>query len=129
MGIWIILFIVGGLLFIYFNIMICFKFNLSSSFIKIYINFRIIKKEHILNKRYYYIDFFKKTSNNYSKFKSIKKKKYYPYIKYFKKVTHFFIIKNIYLYPESLDNSSSFAVEFIIVNNIIKRPLLKDQHY
>ncbi len=125
MGIWIILFTAGGLLFIYFNIRACFKFNLTTTFVKIFISFKIIKKEHIIDKKFYYTDFIKKTSNDYRKFKNIKQKKYYPYLRYLRKLTHLFIVKNIYLYPECVDDSSSFAVEFMIVNNIMKRPLLK----
>lgn len=125
MGIWIILFIAGGILFIYFNIRACCKFNLTTSFIKIYINIKIFKKEHITDKKIYYTDMIKKLSGRYSRYKELRAKKYYPYLKYLKKVTQLFIVKNIHLYPECLDNSSSFAVEFMVVNNIIKRPLIK----
>lgn len=62
---------------------------------------------------------------NKKRYKNIKSKKYYPYLKHLKKVIRLFIVKNIYLYPECLDDASSFAVEFMVVNNIIKRPLLK----
>lgn len=122
MGYWILLFITGGLLFVYFNFRIFCKFNLTTQFIKIKICYKLLQKDHVKDKKFYYIDLINK---NKQRFKSIKTKKYYPYLKYLKKVTHLFIIKNIYLYPECLDNSSSFAVEFMIVNNIIKRPLLK----
>lgn len=122
MGIWIIFILVGGLLFVYFNFRILLKFNLSGSFIKIKIKYKIFKKYYVKDKKYYYVDFLNKSKK---RFESIKSKKIYPYLKHLKKVTHLFIIKNIYFYPECLDNSSSFAVEFIIVNNIIKRPLLK----
>lgn len=122
MGFWIIFFIAGGLLFIYFNFRIKCKFNFTYSFIKIKISYKLLKKDHIKDKKFYYIDFFDKNKHRY---KEIKSKKYYPYLKYLKKLINLFMIKNIYLYPECLDNSSSFAVEFMIVNSIMKRPLLK----
>lgn len=122
MGIWIILIIVGGLLFIYFNFKIYFKINLTTSYIKVKICYKFFKKEHVKDKRFYYIDLIKKSTERYKKIKS---KKIYSYLKHLKKLTGAFIVKNIYLYPECLDNSTSFVVEFIIVNNIIKRPLLK----
>lgn len=122
MGYWIVLIIVGGLLFIYFNFRIFFKFNLTASYIKIKICYKIFQKNHFNDKKFYYVDFFQKNKQRYQK---IKTKKYFPYLKHLRKITRFFLIKNIHLYPECLDNSSSFAVEFIIVNNITKRPLLK----
>lgn len=125
MGIWIIFIIVGGLLFIYLNVRVYLKFNLSTSFVKIYINLKLFKKEYTKDKKIYYIELAKKSSYEINKYKQIKTKKYFPYLKHLIKVTRFFIIKNIHFYPECLDNSSSFVIEFMIVNNIIKRPLLK----
>lgn len=118
---WIII-ILGGVLFIYFNFRISCKFNLTASFIKIKICYRLFKKNHVKDKKFYYVDYFKK---NKKRFQDIKAKKYYPYLKHLKRVTHLFIVKNIYLYPECLDDSSSFVVEFTVVNNILKRPILK----
>lgn len=125
MGIWFIVTVIGGLLFIYFNFRIFFKVNLAISFVRIYINLKLFRKEHVADKKFYYIDLIKKTSSEIDRYKNIKGKKYYPYLKHVKKITRLFIIKNIFLYPECLDNSSSFVVEFMVVNNIIKRPLLK----
>lgn len=120
MGIWIILIIFGGILFVYFNFKVICKVNLATSYLKIYISIKIIKKRHVFDRKFYYIDFFKKSRQ---RVKSLKSKKIYPYLKYFKKIKRLFIIKNISFYPECLENSGSFAIEFIIVNNIIKRPL------
>lgn len=125
MGILIILLIIGGALFVYFNIRACCKFNLTASFIKIYVNIKLFKKEHVTDKKFYYADMVKKASGGYNRYKQIKAKKYYPYLKHVKKIMRLFIVKNIHLYPECIDNSSSFAVEFMIVNNIIKRPLIR----
>lgn len=120
MGIWIILIIFGGILFVYFNFKVCCKFNLTTSFIKIFISIKLIKKKHIYSKKFYYIDFFKKAKQGINK---IKGKKSHSYFRYIRKITRLFIIKNIWFYPECLDNSNSVAIEFIIVNNILKRPL------
>lgn len=119
MGIWIIVVMIGGLLFIYFNFRIVFKLNLTSSYIKVKICYKLFKKDHVMDKKFYYLDFVRKNKTRYKKIKSTK---IYPYLK---RVTRLFIVKNIYLYPECLDNSFSFAIEFMIVNNIIKRPIIK----
>ncbi|WMJ76223.1 hypothetical protein RBQ61_11360 [Sedimentibacter sp. MB35-C1] len=122
MVIWIVFVLVGGLLFVYFNFKIWLKCNISISFIKIKISYRILKKEYVQNKKIYYVDFFRKTAKRYS---SIKSKKIYPYLKHLKKAARLFIVKNIYFYPECIDDVSSFAFEFMIVNNVIKRPILR----
>jgi len=125
MGIYIILIIAGGLLFVYFNFRIFFKLNLTAYFIRIYVSLKLFRKEYTSDKKFYYADLVKKTSGQVNKYRQIKSKKYYPYLKHLRKIKRLFIVKNIFLYPECFDNSSSFVVEFMIVNNIIKRPLLK----
>ncbi len=125
MGICLILIIIGGLLFVYFNFRVFFKLNLTASFVRTYVSLKLFRKEYISDRKFYYTDLIKKTSGEINKYKQIKTKKYYPYLKHIKKIKRLFIVKNIFLYPECLDNSSSFVVEFMVVNNIIKRPLLK----
>jgi len=122
MGIWIILIIVGGLFFIYFNLRIGCKINLTYSYLRLYISLSILKKIYTLDKKIYYLDFISKFSKRYEDFKT---KKYFPYLKKLAKIRKFFIINNIFIYPECFDNLSSFAIEFTIVNKIIKRPLLR----
>jgi len=125
MGIWLLFFIVGGLMFIYFNIKACLKLNLAASFINIYIYIVLFKKKYALNKRIFYIDFANKLIARYRKTESVNKlKKYLKYLKYVKKLPKLFIIKNIHLYPEYFDDLSSFTVEFIVVNNVLKKSLL-----
>ncbi len=125
MGIWIFLIIVGGLFFIYFNLRIVCKANLTYSYLRLYINLSILKKIYTLDKKFYYLDFISKSTKRYE---DIKTKKYFPYLKKLAKVRRLFIIKNILLYPECFDNLSSFAIEFTIVNNVIKRPLIMITH-
>jgi hypothetical protein len=127
MGIWILLFIAGGLLFVYFNITLFCKFNLAASFIKIYVNIKLFKKEHVIDKKIYYTNILKKAigGRKEKQKKSKVAKSPYSYFKYVKKIMRFFIVKNIHFYPECIDNFSSFAVEFMIVNNILKRPFIK----
>lgn len=120
MGIWLII-IVGGLLFIYFNLCVRCKINLTASYLRLNINLSILKKIYTLDRKFYYLDFINKSTKRY---KDIKSKKYFPYLKKLTKVKRFFIINNIFIYPECFDNLSSFAIEFTIVNNIIKRPLI-----
>lgn len=120
MGIWIISIIVGGLLFIYFNLRIGCKINLTYSYLRLYINLSILKKLYTLDKKFYYLDFISKSTKRYE---DIKTKKYFPLLKRLTKIRKYFMISNIFLYPECFDNLSSFAIEFTIVNNIIKRPL------
>ncbi len=109
----------------YFNFRIFFKLNLTAYFIRIYVSLKLFRKEYTSDKKFYYADLVKKTSGQVNKYRQIKSKKYYPYLKHLRKIKRLFIVKNIFLYPECFDNSSSFVVEFMIVNNIIKRPLLK----
>ncbi len=122
MGIWIILIIVGGLLFIYFNLKIGCKINLTSSYLRLYIKLSILKKLYNLDKKFYYFDFINQSTKRY---KSIKTKKYFPYLMKLSKIRRFFIVNNISFYPECFDNLSSFVIEFTIVNNVIKRPLIR----
>lgn len=125
MGICLLLTIIGGLLFVYFNFRVFFKINFASSFAKIYLSFKVLKKEYIFEKKLYYKDAIKKMSYSYSGNKIKNSKKYLNYWKNLKKIRYLFLIKNIFLYLEYFENSSSFVVEFIVVNNIIKRPILE----
>ena len=120
------LIIIGGLLFIYFNFRVFLKINFVSSFAKIYLSFRVFKKEYIIDKKLYYKDAVIKTLGTYGENENGKgkSKKYLNYWKYVKKLKHLFLIKNIFLYPECFENSSSFVIEFMVVNNIIKKPIL-----
>lgn len=122
MGIWLISIIVGGLLFIYFNLKIGCKINLTTSYLRLNINLSILKKIYNSDRKLYYLDFINKSTKRY---KSIKTKKYFPLLKKLIKVKRLFIINNIFIYPECLDNLSAFTIEFTIVNNVIKRPLLR----
>ncbi len=125
MGIWIVIFIVGGLLFVYFNIKACFKLNLTNSFLNISVLVILFKKKYRLHQKIFYIDFANKLIARYKKTKEADKVKWhFKYLEYVRKISRYFIIKNIYFYPENIDNNSSFAIEFIIVNNILKKSLL-----
>lgn len=51
--------------------------------------------------------------------------KYMEYVRKFaRRLSRYFIIKNIHLYPECLEDISSFTIEFIVVNNVLKKSLL-----
>ena len=121
MGVYILIITVGGLLFIYFNLRIGFKINLTTSFLRLHMNLSILKKLYTLDKMIYYLDFISKSTKRYE---DIKSKKYFPYLKRLFKIRRLFIISNIYFYPECFDNLSSLAIEFTVVNKVIRRPLI-----
>lgn len=124
MGVLIILFIVGGTIFIYFNARIICKINLSASFATISIIFKVFKNEHDFYRKVLYAEILRTTPDRYSSYVNLRSKRYYPYLKHLRKIARFFMVKNISLYPECIGSYSSFAVEFMVVNNIIKRPLI-----
>ncbi len=121
----VIIILTGGLLFIYFNIKLTFKINLTSSYIDFFINIIIFKKNKEINKRINY-------NTIYEKFKYFREKKifsdrykdYQNYLKYSKYPFKIFMIKNLLIYKECHENQTSLTIEFYIVNKLIKRSLL-----
>jgi hypothetical protein len=131
MGIWIILLTVGGLLFVYFNVKIWCKLNVATSFVCMNIYLILFKKKHYIYKKVFYSVFAEKILSRYKRTKSREKvKAHFDYIhyvrKYARKVMKAFLIKNITFYPELRDDSSTFALEFVVVNNILKKSLLNE---
>lgn len=129
MGIWILVFIVGGLIFMYFNIKVCCKVNLTVSFVNIYVYIILFKKKYAVHKKIFYKDFADKLIARYKRTKEVDKvKHHFKYMEYVRKfarrLSRYFIVKNIHLYPEYLEDNSSFAIEFIVVNNVLKKSLL-----
>lgn len=120
MGILIVL--LGGLLFLYLNIKCAFKINITFYFLHVYfyvIIFRKnmnIKKESIFPQkiidRYKAPELRQKTKNNLK------------YLKHIKKVFNIFYVKDIFFYPECILEKQSFALEFVIVNRMLKKSLL-----
>jgi len=124
MGIGIFAFIVGGLLFIYFNMKACCKLNLTAHFVNISLLVIIFKKKYILHQKIFYKDFADKLIARYKRTKEVDKVKWhFKYLEQARKISKYFIIKNIHLYPESIEDNSSFAIEFIVVNNVLKKSL------
>jgi len=130
MGIWILIFIVGGLLFIYFNLLVWCKVNITITFVNIFVLVIFFKKKYQLSKRILYFEFANKLIARYKRTKSVDKVKshfdYLKYVKYVKRLPRIFIIKNIHLYPEHIEEFSTFAIEFIVVNNVLKKSLLNE---
>lgn len=122
MGILIV--IAGGLLFIYFNIKCLIKINFTLCFLRVYLNIIFFRKKHAYERNisYYYtqklIDRYKSSAERY------KFKKYLKYYKHIKKVFNLFYIKNILIYPECIFEKQSFAVEFVVVNRMLKKSIL-----
>jgi len=123
MGIGIVIFIVGGL-FIYLNMKACCKLNFTNSFVNISVIVILFKKKYRLHQTIFYKDFADKLIARYKRTEEVDKVKWhFKYLEYARKISRYFIIKNIHLYPESIENNSSFAIEFIVVNNILKKSL------
>jgi hypothetical protein len=122
MGILIVL--VGGLLFLYLNIKCLFKINITLYFLHVYFYIIVFKKKHVYEKKlnYFYV---KKIIDRYKmpelRQKTKNRLKYYKHIK---KVFNIFYVKDIFFYPECILEERSFAVEFVVVNRMLKSSLL-----
>ena len=122
MGILIVL--VGGLIFLYLNIKCLIKINITFYFLHIYFYVIVFRKKHEYEKRINYFDT-KKIIDRY-KYPELKQKtnKYLKNFKHIKKVFNIFYVKDIFLYPECILEKQSFAVEFVVVNRMLKSSLL-----
>lgn len=119
-----IIILIGSLLFIYLNIRFYCKINFTKELINIYVGVKIFKHNFDMSKKIYYINIArilltikkdKEKEKNMLRFKHL-----FKYRKYFK----IFIIKNISFFPEMYQNNFSIAVEFYIVNIVLKESLL-----
>lgn len=125
MGILILL--VGGLLFLYFNVMFKVKINISYTFLHVHTYMIIFKKKYEFNKKT--IDYriaskiINKDTGERTKFNE-EINYYKKYFKHLRKMKKYFFIKNIYFYPESIFEKQSFSIEFVVVNRILKKSLL-----
>lgn len=122
-----IIILIGGLFFIYFNLKINFKACITYSYIYISIDIVILKRKINFKRKLFYNILLRKLFKNEKKDakNTIERyKKYMTYLKYSKYIYKMFIVKNIYIYTEYLDDYNSFVIEFDIVNNILKRSLL-----
>lgn len=122
--------IIGGLLFLYFNFVLSFKINVAITFIIINIDFIFFKKIYSFHRSFYYEVLVRKLLNKYHNHKTKVRyvtyyEKYEKYKKYIDNIRRLIFIKNIYLYPESCNNQSSMAIEFNVVNIVLKNPLIK----
>lgn len=121
----VIIIISGGLLFIYFNIKLICKISFYAEFINIFMDIIIFKKNITIFKKIDYkkilckILYKKENKAIYERYK-----KYLHYIKYLKYPLKIFIIKNISFYEECYENNLSIAIEFYIVNKVLKKTLL-----
>jgi len=121
----IIIIIIGGLLFLYFNIKVNCKINLTAAFVNINFDVIMFNNKIKIEKKIYYNVFIKKILNRKNKDKTMERYKHYlHYLKYIKYPFRIFIIKNISFYAECYEDNFSIAIEFYIVNNILKKPLL-----
>ncbi|HOA19308.1 MAG TPA: hypothetical protein PLA73_03205 [Sedimentibacter sp.] len=121
MGILIVL--LGGLLFLYLNIKCAFKINITFYFLHVYFYVIILRKKHEYQKR---INFSAKKIIDRYKAPELrqKTKNNLKYLKHIKKVFNIFYVKDIFFYPECILEKQSFALEFVIVNRMLKKSLL-----
>lgn len=122
----ILLTLIGGVLFLYFNIKCMVKVNITLSYLHLYFSIIIFRKKHEFNKK---IDFFttQKIINRYKNPETRRKfKKRLDYFKYVKKAFKLFYIKNILIYPECVLEKQTFALEFVVVNRMLKKSILND---
>ena len=121
MGILIVL--LGGLLFLYLNIKCAFKINITFYFLHVYFYVIILRKKHEYQKR---INFSAKKIIDRYKAPELrqKTKNNLKYLKHIKKVFNNFYVKDIFFYPECILEKQSFALEFVIVNRMLKKSLL-----
>lgn len=122
MGILIVL--IGGLLFIYFNIKCLIKINFAFSFLHIYFSVIFFRKRYVYERNINYYATQKVIERYKNPVARNKLKKYLRYYRHMKKVFNLFYIKNILVYPECISEKQSFAVEFAVVNSILKKSLL-----
>lgn len=122
MGILIVL--TGGLLFIYFNLKCLIKINFAFSFFHIYFSVIFFRKRYVYERNINYYVTQKVIDRYKNPVARNKLKKYLRYYRHMKKVFNLFYIKNILVYPECISEKQSFAVEFAVVNSILKKSLL-----
>lgn len=121
----VIMILTGGLLFIYFNIKFICKINITAHFTNLFFDIIFLKKNITIVKKIDYSILIKKIlnrKNNKDTFDLYKK--YLHYLKYTKYPMKIFIVKNILFYEECFEDKFSIAIEFYIVNKIIKKSLL-----
>lgn len=125
----VIIFVIFGILFLYLNVKVSCKINFTFEYINIYFQIIVLKNKFKINKKIYYTNVIKIVLNfeqDEEKEKNLEKYKYY--LLKFRKYFRFFIIKNISLYAECFDDKFSIAIEFYIVNNILKKSLLNSNN-
>jgi len=122
MGILIVL--AGGLLFLYLNIKCLFKINFTFYFIRLYFYVIIFRKKHEYERKIN-INFAKKLIDRFKAPEARDKaENRLKYIRRIRKGFNVFYIKDIFFYPECIMEKQSFALEFVVVNRMLKRSLL-----
>lgn len=117
--------IIGGLLFIYFNIKITCKLNFTIFFLYVYLDVIFFKRTFTFIKKVEYSIVVKEILDKNNNIETFSKYKHYlKYFKYLKYPLKIFIIINFYMYEECFQNRSSIAIEFNIVNKLLKKSLL-----
>jgi len=109
---------------VYINVWFYCKTNFTKELINVNIVIKLFKHKFHFNRKIYYMNVAKilldmkkgdKKEKNIVRFKHL-----FKYRRYFK----IFIIKNIYLFPEVFESEFSVALEFYIVNTLLKKSIL-----
>ena len=120
----ILIVLAGGLVFLYLNIKLLIKINFTFYFICLNFHMIIFRKKHEYERKISF-NFAKKIIDRYKAGHELreKAKNRLKYIRYIKKGFNIFYIKDIFFYPEYIMEKQSFALEFVIVNRMLKRSL------
>ena len=116
-----IIIIISSIFFLYLNIKLSCKCNLTAEYINIYFEVMILKKKYKINKKIYYtnvIEIILNIKHDEGKQKSLEK---FNHLLKYRKYFRYFIVRNISFYAECFEDKFSIAVEFYVVNNFIKR--------
>lgn len=121
---WILIIIVGAILISYLNIKFAFKINFTFTSIYVYFNLIIFKKRYKYENRFNFL-MTQKIIDKYRNPEGMHKiRKYLKYYKHTKKLFKLFYVKNIQVYPETIMGKQTFAIQFVVVNSILKKSLL-----
>lgn len=121
----IIIVLTGGLFFLYLTFKCMVKINIAFYFFRIYFCLLIFGKKLKYERRIDYSAAIKALDGYREPEARTKAKNSLKHYKYLKKAFDLFCIRDIFFYPESLGGKESFAFEFVVVNRILKKSLLK----
>lgn len=100
------------------------KVNISFTYLHVNVFLIVFKKRYALEKKINFFDTRKIIKRYKSPEERQKFKKHLNYYRQVKKIFKLFYVKNLFIYPECISEAQTFAVEFEIVNRMLKKSLL-----